>query len=318
MLPAGFTLGRITEIPIDGRVLLFTGGVSVMASLLFGLAPAIQSSRTDLYDLVKQAAPGVLHGNRSRLRDALVVSEIALALALLVGAGLLLQNFVRFQRLDVGFDPSNVLTGRVHLPEYSYSTQSQVEAFREDALVAVSRESEALEVAVEARLGSRTPFDRGFGFEIEGVMPEVMEADPPLAAFAISPDYFAVKRIRLLRGRTFTERDRAGAAGVAVVNESLAQRMWPDGDAIGRSLRLSDVGAGSPWLTVVGITGDVRQPAHTEMTTIPFSVYVPIAQHPRAHADVLRAHAQRAGGLYPGPAACARQSSPSACSAHGG
>lgn len=175
--------------------------------------------------------------------------------------------------------PDNVLTFRTDLPSRTYPEPTQLEDFRNRVLAGLEREPGVTGVAVETRVVDRTPVERGWGFETDGRTPTAVEA-PPLAAFAVSPGYFAVKETRIVEGRGFTALDRAGAAPVAIVNEELAQRFWPGGSAVGRAIRLGDETSGAVWHTIVGVIEDVRQPTHTELTEIPSSVYLPIEQNP--------------------------------------
>ncbi|MGD8277959.1 MAG: ADOP family duplicated permease, partial [Gemmatimonadota bacterium] len=274
-LPSGYR-DRIATFTIDGPVIAATIVLSMLTSLVFGLLPAIRGGRVPLRTPMTGTGTARRGG---RLRNGLVVAEVSLALILLVGAGLLLRNFLEFRALDLGFVPDNVLTFRTNLPDGVYPQPTQLDDFRTRVMAALAREPGVAGVAAETRVADNSPIDRGWGFETDGRTPAAVEA-PPLAAFAVSPGYFGVKGTRVLRGRAFTAADRAGAAPVAIVNEELARRFWPDGSAVGRAIRLGDATSGAEWHTVVGVIEDVRQPAHTELTEIPSSVYLPIAQNP--------------------------------------
>lgn len=268
---AGLNAGRAVEFAIDARVLAFTAALSIATALLFGTGPALRLSRVSLQDVLRQ---GSASAGTSRLRSALVVAEIALAMVLLGAAGMLLRSLATFRSIDLGFDAASTITFRTELPEYRYSEPVAATGFMNEVLTGLRRDPLIRNAAAEVRVG-----DYGSAIVPADVDAPLDAETPPLAAFAVSDDYLETRGFTLLRGRALAETDRAGTEPVAVINEGMARHYWPDQPAIGRAFRLGD-GDASRWYTVVGIVADVRQPAHTELTIVPHSVYLPIAQNP--------------------------------------
>jgi predicted permease len=256
-------LPRVGEIGIDLRVLAFTLALTVLTGIAFGLIPALQMSRGDLQPALKDATRGATAGRaRGRTRAFLVVAEIALALVLLVGAGLLLESFRRLLAVDPGFEPEGLLTAQVSLPVPNqpergkyYSDEMQRTFYRQ-----VLAELSASPGVRAAGLSSNLPLSGGSNlgaFRIEG-RPVPPGEPPPLAEFrAVSPGYFRLMEIPVLAGRELDEKDRSDAPFVAVVNRALARRFWPGEDPVGRRIRIGPDGAVE--LTIVGVVGDVRQ-----------------------------------------------------------
>jgi len=255
----GTGIPRLDEISLDLRVLGFTFAVSILTGLIFGLAPALQASRSDLNEALKDSVKGAASGGKHRLRSALVVAEVALALMLLIGAGLLLRSFQRLEQVNLGFNPDNVLTFDLALPRAKYSDQPQQIAFFEQTLNRLKAVSGVEDAAVTSAL----PLSGQGGqilFYAEG-RPARGPEDYTAANYNIvSPSFFRVLGIPLLRGRDLTEQDRAGAPGVVIVSESMARRFWPQEDALGKRLKLGTLpNSQSPWLEVIGIAADVKQ-----------------------------------------------------------
>ena len=267
---------RLNEIKLDARVLGFTVGIVSLVGLLFGLAPAWQASKTDLNEVLKDGgrSSSTEGRGRNRLRALLVVSEIALSLLLLVGAGLLIKSFVLLRDVHPGFDAKNVLTMRISLPGARYPEPKQSERFyrelteRVKALPGV----EAAGATVSLPLGGSN-FSVGRSFIREGrplVPAESQNAD----YFVATPDYFKTMRIPVKAGRAFTEQDRADAPPVVVVNEGLARRIFPGEDPVGKRLTV--------WRDekfarqIIGIVGDVKSDRLDAETNS--QIYVPHAQ----------------------------------------
>jgi len=266
---------RLNEIKLDARVLGFTVGVVSLVGLLFGLAPALQASKTDLNEVLKDGGRSSTEGRgRNRLRALLVVSEMALSLLLLVGAGLLIKSFVLLRDVHPGFDAKNVLTMRISLPGARYPEPKQIEQFyrelteRVKALPGV----EAAGATVSLPLGGSN-FSVGRSFIREGrplTPAESQNAD----YFVATPDYFKTMRIPVKSGRGITEQDRTDAPPVVVVNESLARRFFPGEDPLGKRLTV--------WRDekfareIVGVVGDVKSD-RLDAETDP-QIYVPHAQ----------------------------------------
>ncbi|MBV8858093.1 MAG: ABC transporter permease [Acidobacteria bacterium] len=245
---------RAGEVTLDWRVLAFTLGLSVLTGLLFGLAPALQASKTDFVESLKEGGRSGQGLARSRLRSSLVVAEVALTLVLLVGAGLLLKSFSRLLAVDPGLDPHHVITMAVSLPQAKYGEPQRITAFYEQLL----QEAAALPGVQAAGVVSVLPLtgdDTSNFVQIEGRAPL-----PPGQAMRagrrnVSADYFRALGIPLKRGRAFTPADTAEAQRVLVINEAMARSFFAGEDPVGKRVRTSDK---SPWAEVVGIVGDVR------------------------------------------------------------
>jgi putative ABC transport system permease protein len=265
------TIPRLDEIALDGRALTFALLTSLGTSLLFGLAPAWQAARVNLNDMLKETGRGAARGQG--MRGALVVAEVALTLVLLAGAGLLLRSLVQMQRVDLGFNPERLLTMRVSLLDSKYPERRQVADFYRQLLAIVAR----LPGVQSAAATSNPPLiklsDNWMSFFLEG-----QPADPgraPTAKYAIvSPDFFRTMEIPLRAGRVFSERDTGDATQVAVINEYLARRHFPNADPLGKRLLL-----GRTTREIVGVVGNVRHesPEGEEAEKL----YVPHAQGPR-------------------------------------
>ncbi len=255
----GANIPRLDEISLDLRVLGFTFAVSVFTGLMFGLAPALQASRSDLNEALKDGMKGATGGGKYRLRSALVVTEVALALMLLIGAGLLLRSFHRLEHVNPGFNPNNVLTFDLALPRAKYSDQRQPADFFEQTLNRLKAVPGVEDVAATRAL----PLSGQGGqilFYAEG-RPARGPEDYTAANFnVVSHGYFRVLGIPLLRGRDMTEQDRTGAPGVILVSESMARRFWPHEDPLGKRLKLgANPNSQRPWLEIIGIVADVKQ-----------------------------------------------------------
>ena len=257
-LPAE-TLPRQQAIGLDGRALAFTTLMALLTGLVFGLAPALQAGRADLNSGLKEGGRDAAGGGRARrVRSLLVVAEVALALVLLIGAGLMIRSFAQLQRVDPGFDPSNLLTMTVSVTGSQHAEGPRRAAFFGELLDRVR----ALPGAESASAINHLPLGGdvwGTRFTIEG-RPAPAPGEVPGATFRVTrPDYFRVMRIPLRAGRDFTEQDDERAPGVAIVNETLARLHWPGEDALGRRIKLGSPEADGRWLTVVGIAKDVKQ-----------------------------------------------------------
>jgi putative ABC transport system permease protein len=250
-------LPRLSTVGIDGTVLFFTLAVSVLTGLVFGLVPALNASRLDVNEALKEGGRSATAGRaRHRFSNVLVVSEIALALVLLVGAGLLIKGFWRLRSVEPGFAADNLLTMRVELPEARYKEIPRQTQFRERALEAVN----ALP-GVEAAMVSEIPLsgDSLFhNFLIEGRPPISPGEEPELYTRTIAGDYFRTMRIPLLKGRDFTKEDREGSPLVGVINEAMARQYFPEQDPVGARVRWARQEGEPKWITIVGVVGDVK------------------------------------------------------------
>jgi putative ABC transport system permease protein len=249
--PAGTP--RIDAIGVNGAVLAFTVGMTVVTGILFGLAPALHASRADLTSCLREGARGQAGGGGRKLRRVLVVAETALALVLLAGAGLLLRSFVQLQAVDRGFDSANVLVGNVNAPRARFDNADKIIALY-DRLV---ERLHAVPAAESTALVSVLPLsgaDSDFAFLIEGRPKPTTPAEQPTAWYRIvSSDYFRTMRIRIVRGRALSDQDGSSAPGAVVINESLARKYWPNEEALGRRISVDD-----RTFTIVGIVADIR------------------------------------------------------------
>jgi putative ABC transport system permease protein len=246
---------RLEEIAIDPGVLAFTFGVALLTGLAFGLAPALLSSRTNFNSSLKEGGRDSSATSRGgRVRSALVVSEVGLALMLLVGAGLLIKSFVNLQRVDPGFNPKGVLRVDVTLPRTRYPERNQSAAFYKQLLDRVT----ALPGVQSAGAVSSLPLSGGgtdSGFAIEG-RPPVEPGHPQVAWYSsVTPAYFRAMGSRLLRGREFTDADSTEAAKVVVISETMAHRYFPEEDPLGKRLVF---GSGKDLRGIVGVIADVK------------------------------------------------------------
>jgi putative ABC transport system permease protein len=266
-------LPRSGEIRLDSGVLLFSLGLSIATGLLFGLAPAWLAARTDVNEALKQGTRGSTEGGvRGRLRGALVVSEVALALVLLGGAGLLARSFIELARVDPGFIPENATTMRVSLPQNKYSTPEQRIAFA-DALVERVKELPGVQ-AVGLTDSMPLVGDYVLGFNIES-RPAIDRSElPRLNHAVVGPDYFRAMGIRLVRGRVFTPEDDAKSPRVCLINETLARQFFPNEDPIGKRMNIKT--GIDAWREIVGIVGDIKQHGVDQTTTN--QAYEPFAQ----------------------------------------
>jgi predicted permease len=260
-------LGISGEVRIDAMVLLFALGVSTLAGLGFGLAPARQLMDVSIHDDLKQGARGGSSPRQRRTRATLVAAEIALSLVLLVSAGLTIKSFILLQRVPTGFDTDHVLTLNVSLPQTRYPASAQKADFWQRAVESLRTVPGVDAVGATSRLplsgGNST---RGLTIDGKELTPAA-EADYRTA----SPDYFLALGIPILRGRGFREDDREHRPLVGVISASMAKRYWPNVDPIGHQLAIDD-----PLITIVGVVGDVHH-ASLEATPRP-TLYVPYRQ----------------------------------------
>ena len=247
---------RLEEIKLDYRVVLFTLGTSLLTGIIFGLAPAFQAARTNLNDVLKEAGrSGGDTSRRLRLRNLLVISEFALSLVLLIGAGLMVKSLLHLQEVKPGFEPARLLTMRIALPATKYENFNQSRAFFEQLFDRLDARPEVESVGAINLL----PFGGGGGdrsFSIEDQPTPAGHARPDEQVRFVSPGYFHTMQIPLLGGRDFTRRDLPDTPPVAIVNSAFARKFWADGNAIGKRISFS---ANNPkWYEIVGIVGNVK------------------------------------------------------------
>jgi len=267
-------LGLSKSAAMDGRLLLFTLGVSMATGLLFGLVPALQITGTEVGTKLKEGGRGGVSGTGRSLRDALVVAEVALALILLVSAGLLLRTLRNLHAIDAGFNSENILTMGTRLPSIKYADASKRMNYFDTVLAGVR----ALPGVERAGFTSNLPFTaRGNsnGFSIEG-RPFGVGDQPDALYREVTNDYLETMRMRLLEGRSFGNEDRANSLPVVIINETFKKRYWPNESPLGKRIQTS--GDNTPWQTIVGVVKDVRERG-LEVDLKP-AVYLPIVQVP--------------------------------------
>jgi putative ABC transport system permease protein len=277
------TIPRIDMVGVDARVITFAAALSILTGIVFGLVPALRAASPDLLSALKQAGRGSGVSSSRRFRSALVVAEIALALVLLVGAGLMIRSFARLMAIDPGFDPAGVVTMRVTLPAAKYRELDRWTAFHADLVGRVSGISGATAVGIN----SAVPLEGGgseAGVAVEG-RPMPAPGTPGTATLfqASSPGYLRAMGIPLRRGRYFTDQDRKGAVPVVIVDDTLVRKLFPDQDPLGKRISFEFHGdRDNPqvvWREIVGVVGHVR---HYGIASEPpfVQLYTPFAQLP--------------------------------------
>jgi putative ABC transport system permease protein len=253
------TVPRLAEVNLDLRVLLVTLGTAVATGIVIGLIPALATGKPELTEALKEGGRGSTSGiRRNRLRNALVIAEVAMALVLLVGATLLMKSFVRLQNVHPGFEPKNVLTMEVALPLLKYPRGKPVADFYAE----VTRRVKALPGVEAAAFTSILPLsgtNSDSSFQIEGRDPIAEKVYPDEEIRGITPEYFSVLKVPLLQGRFFNEGDQFDGPGVTIVNQAFAKKWFPNQEAVGKRITFSDTRKPDvKWITVVGVVGDMR------------------------------------------------------------
>lgn len=268
----------VEEIGVDGTTFGYTLIISLLTAAVFGLLPAWRASREQLQDgLRESASTGGSLGTR-RLRTGLVVAEVTLSTLLLIGAGLLVRSYSGVQRVNPGFDPAGVLTMMMTLPDDKYPETYQRRQFYDEAIDRLERLGGVRSAGFVNVLPFST-YDGGTRLTIDGAPTPEPGREPSVSYRIASPHYHAAMRIPLVEGRFFDSGDSAEGRPVALVNQALARRYLGGRSAVGRRVRL-DAAADAPWLTIVGVIGDVH---HSALTDDPDpEVYVPLAQAPNA------------------------------------
>jgi putative ABC transport system permease protein len=268
-------LPRFGEVGLDGRALGFTALASLATGVIFGLAPALQASRPGLNEALRQSGRAGAGVSGQRLRNAFVVAEIALALALLAGAGLMLKSFWRLQAVDPGFNPNGVLTLRMLLPFSTYPQTGERAAFFRQVLERLR----ALPGVAAAGAVSRIPMAPGNNSGAMTGESSPVGTNEPQGETEMrwaSPGYFQTMGIALLRGRDFNNADAEGMLPVAIVDESFARRFYPNEDPIGKRIKRGGPRSARPWKTIVGVVRSVRN-QRLDATSLP-QAYFPVFQ----------------------------------------
>jgi putative ABC transport system permease protein len=272
------TVPRLGEVNVDFTVLGVTLAIAVGTGIIFGLVPGLASARPELTEALKEGGRSSTQGTgRNRLRNGLVIAEVALALVLLSGAGLLMKSFARLQNVNPGFNPRNALTFEVSLPKIQYPDDPSIVRFNNEA----HRRMAALPAVQAAAFSTILPLagtNSDSSFAIEGRPSNDNNPSPDEEKRQVSPDYFRALQIPLIKGRFFTDADKADAPPVIVVNQAFAKKFWPNQDAVGKRIVMGGMSEHPNWITIVGVVGDVR---HFGLDVDPKpEMYVPFAQDP--------------------------------------
>jgi putative ABC transport system permease protein len=269
------SLSLFVDLRIDAMVLVFTLTLAVVTGMVFGLAPALQSSKVDLNEALKQGGGRTsLSAGHRRLQNAMIIGEVALAMVLLVGAGLLIKTFAHLRDQYASLRAESVLALRTQLPESRYKEPARRFAFYKQVLEGVN----ALPGVVAAAYTTSVPLDwRGGtnGILIEGRAIE-RGVDYDANHRQISPDYFKAMGITLKEGRTFSDGDHQQSLPVAIVNETMAREFWPGDNAIGKRFKTGGPDEKDPWITIVGVVGDIKQMGAE--TAVKAEMYMPYQQ----------------------------------------
>jgi len=285
---ASFLVGAVSRLPLEGfpragevrvntTALVLTAAVAVATGLLFGLAPALRARQLSLGAGLREGIRGTASVPSRFLNNALVAAQVALSLVLLVGAGLLLRSFAHLLAVDPGFRPDSLLTLRLSLSERGYDPPQKMVPFYETLIDGVR----GLPGVRAAGLVSKLPV-QDEGGDADGYVVEGREQPGPVQPNALMnvafPGYFRTLGIPLVRGRDFSSADRGDTLPVAIVDETLARRYWPDGDAIGKRVRFGWDTSARAWMTIVGVAGNVK---HSGLAALGYPhIYMPSAQQP--------------------------------------
>ncbi len=280
------SLPRISAIGLDWKVVAFSILLAVLTGLLCGLLPGFSAARASVNDALKEGGRSRTAGGQARVRSALVIAEVAVALVLLVASGLLLRSFEKMRAVDLGFRTDHILTAAYSLPGQQYSQQAALDKFN----LAMLRQLEQLPGVESGGITSQLPA-AGYGgnsaFVVEGyVPPKGAGLNLSWSCHEVMGNYFRAAGIPLVRGRDFTEEDGPGALLVAIVNHSLAQHYWPGQDPVGKRLRWGMPETPTPWMTVVGEIGDIRQTAAD--SDVQDQIYQPARQNVASYGSLAR------------------------------
>jgi putative ABC transport system permease protein len=321
------TLPFWMKINVDGAVLSFNMAVSLLTSVVFGLLPALQASKLDLTESLKEGAKGSQGGARlRRVRDALVVAQVALALPLLVGAGLMMRSFLRLQNVNLGFDAKHALVAYIS-PHRTGTQEQQIAGY--NAIYRRAMEIMRSQPGVTAVAGSvdfpfsgqdpSRDFERGRRrLTVKGESEADQERQAPALSYVTSPDFFKAMNVPLRQGRDFTEGDTRDKPPVAIISERAAKTLWPEQPPLGRQFKWGGASGNNPWITVIGVAGDIKHRAtegetgleiylpYTQVVAGSFHLVVRAQGDPRSLAPALREAIQAAdkgtGVIYLKPA----------------
>ncbi|HSD33179.1 MAG TPA: ABC transporter permease [Gemmatimonadales bacterium] len=270
-------LPNAREIALDGPVLAFTVGLALLTGLAFGLVPAWRASAPGIEEALRDEAAAATGGRRRRLQGGLVVGEVALALVLLVGAGLLVRSFIRLSSVNPGYDTRNLLAARIRLTPARYPNEAGQAQFFANVLGALAARPGVQYASIAGTLPLSGSV-RMVAFDPRTVRPDFPEPFMALRSFAVSPDYFSAFRVPIRRGRAFSADDRAGGPPVGIMNRAAVDQLWPGQDPVGKQLTLGgprSPGGGAP-MTIVGVIDNLRS---TSLDAEPQpEIYTPVAQ----------------------------------------
>jgi predicted permease len=271
---------RLMEVGVDGRVVAFTFIVSLVTGIVFGLVPALRASRVNLNEVLKEGGRssslggGAFGLGHHQVRKLLIVSEVALAIILLIGAGLLVRSYRRIATANPGFDAHNVLSLRLSLPASKYATPASITAFYRQADERIKGLPGVESVGATYSLPMSTVAFAWEPINVEGYVSKTAEDFVISNTRIVSPGYFRTMGIPLLKGRYFNEHDRQGEPQAVLINEAMAERFWPDTDPIGKRLKQNKA---ESWRVVVGVISDAKQ--YSAEKEPPITVYYPFEQY---------------------------------------
>ncbi len=272
------------EILIDRPVLLFTAAVSVLAALVFGLAPAVQISRSGPAAGLKENSRTTSAGReRRRLQNLLVIGELSLSLILLVGAGLFVRSFIDQLRAAPGFNTQNILTASVSLTGAAYKDPARQSAFYHNVLRQLENQPEVELAAATTDLPFEFPGSASF--TVEGQSPAAPSEQPSAGHFLISPNYFRAAQIPLLQGREFTAADNANSAPVVIVNEAFARKYFPNSNPLSRHIKISDRERKAQWGEIVGVSATIKE--YSDQTEPRPHIFEPFIARPTSDMKLL-------------------------------
>ena len=298
MAASPITLPSFIQPDVDLRVMLFAMALTAGAGILLGVAPAAQLRSVRLHDVFKQSSRSSTAGRRGRgFRNALVVSEVALATLLLIGAGLLVRSLQQLTEIRLGYDPSDLLAMRVSLPRLQPAADSadSTPIGQADARTVASVQEILRHVgnvpAVEAvAAGSDTPLTgrSAIFYSAEGQPPMTAQDMPRAYVHGVTSDFFLTLRIPFIAGRTFTERESQGDSNVVIVSENVVRRFWPGDNPIGKRIRAGREGSGAPWLTIVGVVNEMKYRGLPSNPTEDPDLFLPFSERQRNFALLVR------------------------------
>jgi putative ABC transport system permease protein len=275
----------IVDYTMDNRVLAYLIAISIGTGILFGLAPALRLSRLDVNATLKDGGRGATGGGRGKHLSALLVTgEMALAIVLLAGAGVMIRSFLKIHNADIGVNTTNILGGSIALPGDKYPRAEDKLSFYDRLLTRLGSMPGVESVATADTLPTWGSLK--FSYQLAGEPPAEEGRRPVLSALKISPAYFRTLGASLVSGREFNDADVASGVPVAIVNQLFASKFWPGEDPLGKRLRFFDQNTPEPWLTVVGVASNIIQNDQTRQKFDPM-VYLPYRQDPGGGAWVL-------------------------------